>query len=836
MANVTLYKPGGKTLIKSAEGADYYVSNYGWSKTPIDAPVSTPKWDISSWATTGVGGWKQQPILTIEKQQFKFGTPQEYLSRLQKMEGGDIDRVRKELGNANFQWQNVGNVEAVIQAAKNAGADTGFKSRYSIPGDLEGPKGNVITLIDSSGKTMNVHPVQLMNANYAAMGYSFYNRETKQRIPINFTQGIQSQATRTQSIQQTNNNNMATPKPNAWNPNTTTVYSSSGNPREIPIGEYNKYISKGWKTTKIVAPASISSAPVYKPPASTSTTSISSSDKPTVNVYQPTLIEITSQRPDVLDAARKQGGDPYTAGTEANRWLNDWYNRVGKAEGADMAKRGLFDKPAETKPLAPIADVADKEMPVDTEKKYPMAIKTTRSLIDIANSRPDVLNAAKEQGGDPFTMGTPANTWLNDWWNTAGKNEFPDVILGPPQDEQSKFTDDANKIQNELFDNLPKGDDLDKSDAQRILDEILEKYESEDAVEAGPPPSMAELFATEKAKLGMEPLEEDLARIDSEIDIINSELLIQQGELTGGQDLVTSRQLGRRKGTLQKEADDRILRLNIEKGIVSRQLNNKISTLNMIMQFSQQDYQNSSSYYKSEFEKSITMYELLTDEEDRELDIEEKAEQDAKANWTVLYNAIKDGTIDYKNLTTDQKLQIKNLETQAGLPVGFMELTMNRDPIGKVQTVTSRTDSAGNTYYDVLKIAPDGTITVDTIYRGKAKVASSGSGGYAPSSTKKEWLERGGEAGTGLTLNEYFDSKDSDGDTTDSDRNAIMGDVSSITGNDGYVDPGKMKALRQDIALNNPELLSWFDKAFQPKDMLNPEYYSYEIDENEWAI
>jgi len=66
--------------------------------------------------------------------------------------------------------------------------------------------------------------------------------------------------------------------------------------------------------------------------------------------YQPTLIEITSQRPDVLAEARKQGGDPYTAGTGANRWLNDWYNRVGKAEGADMARRGLFDKP-EIKPV-----------------------------------------------------------------------------------------------------------------------------------------------------------------------------------------------------------------------------------------------------------------------------------------------------------------------------------------------------------------------------------------------------------------------------------------------------------------------------------------------------
>lgn len=552
--------------------------------------------------------------------------------------------------------------------------------------------------------------------------------------------------------------------------------------------------------------------------------------------YEPTLIEITSKRPDVMAEAQKQGGDPYTAGTGANTWLNDWYNRVGKAEGADMAKRGLFAVEAPTKPkqepFVPLPDEEKKSLPVDAEKKYPLPVapKTTKSLIDIANSRPDVLEVAKAQGGDPFTAGTAANTWLNNWWNTAGKKEFPDVTLGLPTDEPTQFTDEANEFQEKLFDSLPKVDDdeIDVRESKKLLDEIMD--EDEDDEKLAPPPSMSDLFKTTKETLGMEPLEEDLARIDSEIDTINAELLIQQGELTGGQELVTSRQLSRRKGTLQKEADDRILRLNIEKGIVTRQLNNKINSLNMIMQFSQQDYTNSAAYYKTEFDKAVQIYDLVSGEEEKEMEIEEEAEQDAKANWTVVYNSIKDGTLDYKNLTTDQKLQIKDLETQAGLPAGFMEMVMGRDPAGKVQTVTSRTDSDGNEYYDVLKVAPDGTMTVDSIFKGKAEISS---GDKGPTSYQ-EWSLAGGLEGTGQTYAEYL--KKGDGDTTDSDRNYIKSDVDSITGSDGYVDPNKMKALRQDIALNDPELLSWFDKAYQPKDMLNPEHYSYEIGENEWSL
>lgn len=55
-----------------------------------------------------------------------------------------------------------------------------------------------------------------------------------------------------------------------------------------------------------------------------------------------------------------------------------------------------------------------------------------QTLIDIANSRPDVLNTAKAQGGDPFTAGTAANRWLNDWWNREGPKEYPGTTLTQP--------------------------------------------------------------------------------------------------------------------------------------------------------------------------------------------------------------------------------------------------------------------------------------------------------------------------------------------------------------------------------------------------------------------
>ena len=48
--------------------------------------------------------------------------------------------------------------------------------------------------------------------------------------------------------------------PNKWNPNTTTVYSSHGSAKEIPIGEYDKFISSGWGASAPTTAPSVQTA------------------------------------------------------------------------------------------------------------------------------------------------------------------------------------------------------------------------------------------------------------------------------------------------------------------------------------------------------------------------------------------------------------------------------------------------------------------------------------------------------------------------------------------------------------------------------------------------
>ena len=55
------------------------------------------------------------------------------------------------------------------------------------------------------------------------------------------------------------------------------------------------------------------------------------------------------------------------------------------------------------------------------------------------------------------------------------------------------------------------------------------------------------------------------------------------------------------------------------------------------------------------------------------------------------------------------------------------------------------------------------------------------------------------------------------------DKEAIQKDIKRITGSDGYVDSKKIIKIRQSVAINSPELLSWFDRAYPPNVVLNPE-------------
>ncbi len=293
---------------------------------------------------------------------------------------------------------------------------------------------------------------------------------------------------------------------------------------------------------------------------------------------------------------------------------------------------------------------------------------------------------------------------------------YQGVNAGVDPNEQARI-DAANQVNEAaqiIFDNIPKGDDVDIRESTKILDDIQTKLEeTEEKIPA--PKSLVDLFKAEKEKLGIEPLETELADIDANIERIQTELLVKAEE--AGEKLISTREIGRAKGVLQKRADREIALLNVERSAVARILGNKIDTLNTLVNLTDMDYDNASDYYTKEYNRTIQLYNLVSGAEEKELTHAERARDDARANWSVITTALQEQGISYGDLTESQKLKIEQLETQAGLPEGFAEKTM-----GLVETdekiVGSPIVSADKTKVSILIRESDGTLRVETIDTG----------------------------------------------------------------------------------------------------------------------
>lgn len=100
---------------------------------------------------------------------------------------------------------------------------------------------------------------------------------------------------------------------------------------------------------------------------------------------------------------------------------------------------------------------------------------------------------------------------------------------------------------------------------------------------------------------------------------------------------------------------------------------------------------------------------------------------------------------------------------------------------------------------------PDAKITTsDTLAQAQAKVPNSR---IYQQATR---LSGGGGGGNSGSVGE------------DNERQAILTDIQAIRGSDGYLDTAKYKQIRENVAVNSPKLLSWFDDTYPPYQYLNP--------------
>lgn len=256
-------------------------------------------------------------------------------------------------------------------------------------------------------------------------------------------------------------------------------------------------------------------------------------------------------------------------------------------------------------------------------------------------------------------------------------------------------------------------------------------------------PSMLESFTTQKTEAGLDTLQEEINELTkSERDIVAQRRIRQQAEKDKPEALGV---IGGRVSEIERQEGERLDVINREKAYKVDQYNSALSSIQMIMSFTQQDYDNATNSFNSQFTQGLQMINAVSGIEESQKTDAQRAMDNANATLGVMSNAITSGNLSYSDLSSDEKLNISKLEARAGLPIGFVS-SLKMNPGDKILNINSETGEA-------LVIGENGEFEV-----------------------KK----------TGMTISPKSLST---GDSKASDQSDIITFMNQVKGGDGYIDP-----------------------------------------------
>lgn len=245
-----------------------------------------------------------------------------------------------------------------------------------------------------------------------------------------------------------------------------------------------------------------------------------------------------------------------------------------------------------------------------------------------------------------------------------------------------------------------------------------------------------------------------------------------------------------RVSEVEKQQNERLDAVLRETEYYSNQVKNSYAVIDSIMKLKDMDYDNAKASYDSEFDRTLKVLQYGQDAEDAALSREKQASDAARANLQIIYNNITAGGADFDSLAPADIATIAKLEVQSGLPQGFIQTLKSKNPKADIVSSSTRQDSSGAKYTDIVMRGEDGAMTVQSIYLGKERLPESAGGG-----------------------------KPTEAETERSARSKVSGYLNGRTGSDGYVAPEDYVAARNAWTQDGFSRVD-FDDEF--KSLVNP--------------
>ena len=306
------------------------------------------------------------------------------------------------------------------------------------------------------------------------------------------------------------------------------------------------------------------------------------------------------------------------------------------------------------------------------------------------------------------------------------KVTLPPSVAGP-QDQAPTKTD--QQVINDYLNSIAQGDTSGDVKTRGVTtttprDTVAEKIAP--GIEAPSAPDLSAVFATQKQAMGITDLEDSLNTANEDLKAFENDIISQANKIKG--EKVSSVVINRRLVKVDADTRDAYNDLIAARNNLTNRLDMKYKSLGMVMDLTQQDFQNSTTVFNGAYDRALNAYKLLSNEQDA-------TKTEAKSNLQAMQEVLKGANLSFADLSADQRASIEKMELQAGLPSGLTEFALQAVGEGDIITTGSRTGTDGIQYFDILYKNPDGSLETKVVARG---ATSSGAGATVTPSEQRE--------------------------------------------------------------------------------------------------
>lgn len=304
-------------------------------------------------------------------------------------------------------------------------------------------------------------------------------------------------------------------------------------------------------------------------------------------------------------------------------------------------------------------------------------------------------NAELIASGEAVTVG--GKIYVNSPENTA---------LTKALAEQNRINEEANQNQyDELNSILDETSQVDLSKSTDLVGQLITSLQEKEEL-----PSLVDTYNKKRQEMGIDELESNLSDLDAQINDLDAEF---SSTVEG------TEQQRAPMGSIRRNLSETELQYNRQRGkllaektSLANELSMKYSTIETMVSLMGQDITNAQNEYNSRFSQALQLTNLLNDMEDQKVN-------NARAGLQVMTNLLKEGNIDYSQLSDIQKADIRKMEITAGMPSGMTEFikVATANPI--VSYLSQYTNENGDLIQPVATRSADGTVSIKNINIGR---------------------------------------------------------------------------------------------------------------------